>query len=52
MLGQLLFLHYTAGNLPFWVQVMMGRSPLDGGEVETVIASAVEVFLAAYRPDS
>jgi len=33
----------------FWPQVMMGRPPLDDGDTEKVIASAIEVFLAAYE---
>jgi TetR/AcrR family transcriptional regulator of autoinduction and epiphytic fitness len=33
----------------FWPQVMMGQPPLNADETETVIASAIEVFLAAYR---
>ncbi len=33
----------------FWPQVMMGQPPLGRTEAETVISSAVRVFLAAYR---
>jgi TetR/AcrR family transcriptional regulator of autoinduction and epiphytic fitness len=33
----------------FWPQMMMGQPPLSGPEADAVIASAVEVFLAAYR---
>jgi len=33
----------------FWPQVMMGQPPLSGSEADAVIASAIKVFLAAYR---
>ena len=33
----------------FWPQVMMGQPPLKKSESEEVIASAIEVFLAAYQ---
>jgi len=33
----------------FWPQVVTGRPPLDEGDAETVITSAIEVFLASYE---
>jgi TetR/AcrR family transcriptional regulator of autoinduction and epiphytic fitness len=33
----------------FWPQVMMGQPPLSREEAEAVIASAIEVFLSAYK---
>jgi len=33
----------------FWPQVMLGQPPLSQDEADAVIASAIEVFLAAYR---
>jgi len=33
----------------FRPQVVMGCPPLDEGDTEKVIASAIEVFLAAYE---
>ena len=33
----------------FWPQAMLGQPPLSQDEAEAVIASAIEVFLAAYR---
>ena len=33
----------------FWPQLMMGQPPLSGAEADAVIASAIRVFLAAYK---